>query len=151
MTITLPYKKIWEVKCLHKLLDQAAGTEWQPVKRMLKVLILALATLSVDDIIKAENICNSAINAVPVILPGPAGPPGPPGEKGNSGSQPGGAVYTRWGRTMCPTGATLVYTGRAAGADYYQLEGLVTPSACRQHLSTSPLIQQLHMYPPYME
>ena len=86
--------------------------------RMLKELILSLAALSVADIAKAENTCNSAVHPVPVILPGPAGPPGPPGEKGNSGSQPGGAVYTRWGRTTCPTGATLVYAGRAAGADY---------------------------------
>ena len=93
---------------------------------MLKVLILALVTLSVADIVKAENICNSAVHPVtpvPVILPGPAGPPGPPGEKGDSGSQPGGAVYTRWGRTTCPTGATLVFTGRAAGADYLPAGG----------------------------
>jgi hypothetical protein len=27
-------------------------------------------------------------------------------------------TYVRWGRTMCPTGATVVYTGYAAGAHY---------------------------------
>ena len=50
---------------------------------MLKVLILSLAALSVADTTKAENTCNSAVNAVPLILPGPKGPPGPPGEKGD--------------------------------------------------------------------
>ena len=77
---------------------------------MLKVLILFLAALSVA----AIHTCNSAVHPVPVILPGPAGPPGPSGEKGDSGSQPGGAVYTRWGRTTCPTGATKLYSGYAA-------------------------------------
>ena len=40
---------------------------------------------------------------------GPAGPPGPTA---------GGVVYTRWGRTTCPTtsGTQLVYAGRAAGS-----------------------------------
>ena len=44
---------------------------------------------------------------------GPAGPPGPTA---------GGVVYTRWGRTTCPTtsGTQLVYAGRAAGSWYYQ-------------------------------
>ena len=44
---------------------------------------------------------------------GPAGPPGPTA---------GGVVYTRWGRTTCPTtsGTQLVYTGRAAGNYFNQ-------------------------------
>ncbi|XP_045163648.1 short-chain collagen C4-like [Mercenaria mercenaria] len=29
-----------------------------------------------------------------------------------------GSTYTRWGRTVCPTGATLVYDGFAAGGHY---------------------------------
>ena len=29
-----------------------------------------------------------------------------------------GAVYTRWGRTECPSTATLIYNGRAGGAHY---------------------------------
>ena len=81
---------------------------------MLKALLYSLAALSVVVTTDAESTCRSAVNNVPLILPGPQGPPGPPGEKGNSGSQPGGAVYTRWGRTVCPTGATLVYAGIAA-------------------------------------
>ena len=42
---------------------------------------------------------------------GPAGPPGPTA---------GGVVYTRWGRTTCPTtsGTQLVYAGKAAGSWY---------------------------------
>ena len=47
---------------------------------------------------------------------GPAGPPGPTA---------GGVVYTRWGRTTCPTtsGTQLVYAGRAAGSWYDQRGG----------------------------
>ena len=64
---------------------------------------------------------------------GVAGPPGPVGEKGMHGDpglrgavgEPGlqgpparGAVYTRWGRTTCPTvqGSHLLYSGRAGGS-----------------------------------
>ena len=43
---------------------------------------------------------------------GLTGAPGPPGLSG------GGVAYTRWGRTTCPTGATLVYKGLAAGSHY---------------------------------
>ena len=63
---------------------------------------------------------------------GMAGPRGPVGEKGARGDpgvsggrgEPGvqgppagGAVYTRWGRTTCPTdqGTQLLYAGRAGG------------------------------------
>ena len=48
--------------------------------------------------------------------PGPAGPPGPTA---------GGVVYTRWGRTTCPTtsGTQLVYAGRAAGGYWNQRGG----------------------------
>jgi len=38
-------------------------------------------------------------------------------------SLPGGTVYTRWGRTVCPTGATEVYKGQMAGAWYNQVGG----------------------------
>ena len=66
---------------------------------------------------------------------GPAnGPPGPIGLKGERGQlgeagltgQPGprsgGVVYTRWGKSSCPSiaGTELVYTGRAGGSDYTQ-------------------------------
>ena len=65
--------------------------------------------------------------------PGISGPRGPVGEKGSRGSPgltgpqgeqgpqgplTGGTVYTRWGRTTCPTdqGTELVYSGRAGGS-----------------------------------
>ena len=47
-------------------------------------------------------------------MAGPSGPPGPPGPPGPV-TQSGGLVYTRWGRTVCPGGATRVYSGRAVG------------------------------------
>ena len=70
---------------------------------------------------------------------GVAGPPGPVGEKGMRGDaglqgavgEPGlqgpptgGAVYTRWGRTTCPTvqGTHLLYSGRA-GATHHLHKG----------------------------
>ena len=109
------------------------------VERMLKVLIPCLATLSVAETAAAESTCNSAMNRLPVILPGLVGPPGPPGEKGDSGSQPGGAVYTRWGRTTCPTGATKVYSGYAASTGS-QINGGTNDTLCMpqapQYLST---------------
>ena len=56
---------------------------------------------------------------------GPRGPVGEKGERGDScergeglhGPPAGGAVYTRWGRTTCPTGqgTQLLYAGRAGG------------------------------------
>ena len=51
---------------------------------------------------------------------GGQGAPGAPGRQGLPGVQgppAGGAVYTRWGRTTCPTdqGTQLLYAGRAAG------------------------------------
>ena len=55
-------------------------------------------------------------------MPGPQGELGPPGPLGPSG---GGLVYTRWGRTSCPTtsGTTLVYSGRAGGSHYSHTGG----------------------------
>jgi hypothetical protein len=45
---------------------------------------------------------------------GPAGPPGPRGPRS------GGAIYTRWGKSSCPTvgGTELLYTGIAGGTFY---------------------------------
>ena len=71
---------------------------------------------------------------------GVAGPPGPVGEKGMHGDpglqgavgEPGlqgppagGAVYTRWCRTTCPTvqGTTLFYSGRAGGTHKHHKGG----------------------------
>ena len=39
-----------------------------------------------------------------------------PGQKGDAGSS--GVTYIRWGRTVCPQGTSLVYTGVAAGTKY---------------------------------
>ena len=56
---------------------------------------------------------------------GNTGPAGPPGLTGPPGPTAGGVVYTRWGRTTCPTtsGTQLVYAGRAAGSFYNQRGG----------------------------
>ncbi len=45
--------------------------------------------------------------------------------QGLPGPSSGGAVYTRWGRTVCPatSGTELVYKGRAAGTKYDHTEG----------------------------
>ena len=45
---------------------------------------------------------------------------GPPGPQGPPGPFNGGLVYTRWGRTTCPStsGTELVCEGRAAGSRY---------------------------------
>ena len=50
-------------------------------------------------------------------IQGIAGPPGPTGPPGASR---GGVVYTRWGKSTCPSvpGTRLVYAGRAAGSHY---------------------------------
>ena len=86
-------------------------------------------------------------------LPGPKGDIGATGAKGDVGSQgimgkvpvvtetvtpgPGatdvvfgamleksvGTVYVRWGHDECPSSASLVYTGRAAGAHYHDKGG----------------------------
>ena len=61
------------------------------------------------------------------------------GVNGDSGIQAGGAVYTRWGRTECENGASLVYAGRAAGTKY-NVKGGTSDTLCMpetpQYLST---------------
>ena len=49
---------------------------------------------------------------------GDRGLPGPQGEPGAPSPASGGAVYVRWGRTICPSdqGTELVYSGRAGGS-----------------------------------
>ena len=51
---------------------------------------------------------------------GDTGLTGPQGERGLPGPASGGAVYVRWGRTVCPSdqGTELVYSGRAGGSQY---------------------------------
>ena len=57
--------------------------------------------------------------------PGPQGIQGARGPQGPPGPVSGGAVYTRWGRTVCPdtNGTILVYEGLAAGSHYSQSGG----------------------------
>ena len=52
---------------------------------------------------------------------GPEGPLGPPGPEGPPGPLSGGAVYTRWGKSSCPStaGTEMVYAGIMAGAKYH--------------------------------
>ena len=61
----------------------------------------------------------------PIGLQGPTGEQGPQGIQGPPGPSGGGAVYTRWGRTICPitSGTELVYKGLAAGSHYNQSGG----------------------------
>ena len=56
----------------------------------------------------------------PVGLQGARGEQGPSGIQGPPGPSSGGAVYTRWGRTVCPatSGTELVYKGLAAGTSF---------------------------------
>ena len=58
-------------------------------------------------------------------LPGPQGLQGARGPQGPPGPFSGGAVYTRWGRTVCPDtkGTVLVYEGLAAGSKWDQSGG----------------------------
>ena len=85
-----------------------------------------------------QGNCTVVVNATQG-MPGLEGPPGPPGVKGDPGPQVGGAVYTRWGRTVCPKGATLVYAGRAAGTKF-TVKGGTSDTLCMpetpQYLST---------------
>ncbi len=57
-------------------------------------------------------------------LPGSPGLAGPPGLTGPPGPVSGGVVYTRWGKSTCPSvpGTRLVYAGRAGGS-YYDHRG----------------------------
>ena len=61
----------------------------------------------------------------PIGLHGAKGEQGPPGIQGPPGPSSGGAVYTRWGRTVCPytSGTELVYKGLVAGSHYSHTGG----------------------------
>jgi hypothetical protein len=52
--------------------------------------------------------------------PPPPSPPRPPSSPPPPSPPGGGAVYTRWGRTSCPSGSVLLYSGFMAGAHYDQ-------------------------------
>ena len=74
-----------------------------------------------------ESDCTVVVNGVNTL------------PKGDPGHQADRAVYTRWGRTLCPLGATLVYADRAAGAKY-NMKGGTSDILCMpetpQYLST---------------
>ena len=61
-------------------------------------------------------------------LRGPKGDTsGQKGSKGDMGSS--GVTYIRWGRTVCPQGTSLVYSGVAAGIKY-DTEGGTSDTLC---------------------
>ena len=104
---------------------------------MHKVLILSIAALSVAETTKVETSLYSAVSAVHLIK---FGPKGAMREKGVAGPEAGGAVYTRWARTMCPTGATIVYASTAATTgsmvDRGTSDTFCMPETPPQYLST---------------
>ena len=48
----------------------------------------------------------------PTGSPGLKGPQGPKGNKGQDGTGASGVKYIHWGRTICPSGAQVVYKGK---------------------------------------
>ena len=58
---------------------------------------------------------------------GPSGPMGLRGSKGDAGSS--GVTYIRWGRTVCPQGTSLLYTGVAAGTKW-DIKGGTSDTLC---------------------
>ena len=75
------------------------------------------------------------------------------GEKGEPGRDTGGAVYIRWGRTVCPnvTGTELVYEGIAAG-NWYSHTGGGSNYLCLQKVpSIRPFYQEDRVRPFSME
>ena len=81
------------------------------------LICLDVAERSVDEmniIVNTKDDCT-----------GEKGDKGEPGQQGPPGLSGEGAVYTRWGRTVCPntTGTELVYKGLAAGTSYHQSGG----------------------------
>ena len=88
---------------------------------------------------------------------GPKGVRGPtgfgyPGQKGARGlpGQPGGGVsYTRWGKSSCPGGTSLVYAGRITGTHNNHGGGgadMLCLSNVPQHLRYTPGIQSGRSY-----
>ena len=92
--------------------------------------------------------------------PGPAGTPGRDGtngkkgdrgEPGPSGPRNGGVVFTRWGRTTCPTtnDTEKLYQGKAAGSDHLEHGGganYICLTDEPEFLSYTPGISDLQSY-----
>ena len=104
-----------------RMLDSTRGSMYTTL-----TICLLLATVLAPVV---EGDCTVVVNGANTM----------PQTKGDPGPQVGGAVYTRWGRTVCPQGATLVYAGRAAGTKY-NVKGGTSDTLCmpEKHLSTSP-------------
>ncbi|CAI8046520.1 Collagen alpha-5(VI) chain [Geodia barretti] len=81
-------------------------------------------------------------------LTGPQGPLGAPGPLAM-----GGAVYVRWGRTVCPSGqgTELVYSGRAEGVDLITVGEVPTISVCQMILNTCSILVEHKEIATYME
>ena len=75
---------------------------------------------------------------------GQKGDHGHHGDRGLPGLTRGGMTYTRWGKSSCPSGTSLVYAGRTTGTHYTQSGGganLVCLSNTPQFLSYTPGVQ----------
>ena len=75
-----------------------------------------------------------------IFFTGERGPTGQKGDTGPPGPSVGGAVYTRWGRTTCPSsnGTQLVYAGRAAGSWFNHKGGAAAFHWCYHCLPNDP-------------
>ena len=92
--------------------------------------------------------------------PGPAGPPGRDGsngkkgdrgEPGSAGPRNGGVVFTRWGRTTCPTtnDTEILYKGKAAGSSHNEYGGganFICLPDTPEFLSYTPGVSQYQSY-----
>ena len=77
-------------------------------------------------------------------VPGYTGLTGSKGQKGDTNS---GTTYIRWGRTTCPSGAVMLYNGRAAGSPNHNSGGtsdyLCLPSRPRYQTTYKDIIARL--------
>ena len=85
---------------------------------------------------------------------GSLGPQGPQGVQGLPGPLSGGAVYTRWGRTVCPStgGTELVYKGLVAGTHFQQTGGGANYVCITQtpvYLSGTSIVPNYNIVPKY--
>ena len=81
---------------------------------MLKCLLILNVSIVTKDI-HVQGNTQIRYNVI-----GPQGMKGDTGSQGSQGPNSGGVTYVRWGRTTCndTEGTEVVYTGRAAGANY---------------------------------
>ena len=112
--------KAYPIRAVHFQRDKTVDSTKGSMSVTLTTCLL-LATVLAPVV---EGDCNVVVNGASTGQPGP---------------QVGGAVYTRWGRTVCSQGATLVYAGRAAGTKFNR-QGGTSDTLCMpetpQYLST---------------